>query len=266
MTLATPPAPGAPRDERRRRMPWLKPVAWGVGVLVVLIVAFFVADAILRATAQNSVRDEITKQLPPGVTVSDLNVRIGGFSVIGQYLAGSFERVELSSPHVTASGTPLAVDVVAEGVSPDLSKPVEHIAGTITITQHAADSLVSIPGISDTRFEFGDSSATVSGVAHLLGLPVTITADVQPSLASGGYLELTPSNVTVTAANASVNLTGIAQAVIGGKSYPVCTAALLPDGVAVTDITLAKGTARVALGADDLVLDQASLQKKGSCA
>lgn len=250
---------------RSRGRRWWKPVAWGLGILAVLIAAFFIADGILRANAQSAVRQEIIRQLPPDVTAPDLSVRIGGFSVIGQYLAGSFDHVELKASHVTAAGVPLAVEVVAQGVPPDLSKPVEHITGTITLTQHAADSLVSIPGISDTRFAFGNASATVTGVAHLLGLPVTITADVQPSLAPGGYLELTPSNVTVSAADASVNLTGVAQAVIGGKSYPVCTAALLPEGVEVTDLVLNDGTAQITLGADNLVLDEASLQKKGSC-
>lgn len=259
-------ADGRERSSPRARPGWFAPVAWGVGILVALVVLFFVADAIVRTVAQNAVRDQIQQQLPADVTAKDLNVTIGGLSVIGQYLAGSFERVELDAPHVTANGIKARAKIVAYGIPTDLARPVERIQGTVTVAEGQVDSLVSIPGITDPHFRFTNKNVSVSGVAHLLGVPVKISADVHPSLAGGGFLSLAPSNVTVGAADANVDLTQVAQALIGGKSYAVCVAQYLPKGVRITDIGIGNGTATVSVGGAGIVLDEATLNSKGHCA
>jgi pimeloyl-ACP methyl ester carboxylesterase len=77
-----------------------------------------------------------------------VTTHIGGFSVLQQYLSGSFERVELTAPKLVVTGAPLSAKVVATGVPADFSKPIADATGTLSISQESLNKLVKIPGAS----------------------------------------------------------------------------------------------------------------------
>jgi hypothetical protein len=257
----SPPETTTPGARRRR---WAKPVAWVGGIIVGLAAIFFVADAVIRTVAEHVVADEVTKQLPVGIKADDLNVEIDGFSVIGQYLAGSFQRVRLESDNVRVNGVPLKASVTAYGVSPDLSKPVGTVTGTLAIGQSAVNKLVQIPG-TDSTLTLGNDTLGVTGSASVLGFPLEFTATVRPTIAGGGYIDLTPVKVSVNAASAPVDLTKVTDGILGNKPFPVCVAQYLPEDVFVADLDITKGEASVTVVGSDLTLEAETFASHGSC-
>lgn len=251
--------PNATRARRR----WLKPMIIVVGVVVVLVIAFFVADAALRAYAQGRIAQEIKSELPNGFTANDLTVDIGGFSVIGQYLAGSFDTVTLDADSVKMNGVPAKASIVAHGVPLDFSKPVAAIKGSMVLDQDAANRLVKIPGATST-VTFGNGTVGYSGGTTLFGLSLTYKAVVAPK-ADGTTIQLEPKSVKLTGGPANLDLSGIVSQVLGDKPFPLCVAQYLPKGVTVTDISITQGSANATVSAKNIVLDQKTFENRGSC-
>lgn len=263
-TMAAPDAaPQQSASAGSRRPRWLKPVVWVVGIVLALVVLFFIADAILRSYAEGQVAKQIKSELPTGITANDLSVDIGGFSVIGQYLGGSFQQVTLTADKVKVNGVPAEAKVVAEGIPTDFSKPVDHVHGAFVIDQEAANRLISIPNSTST-ITFGAGTLGYSGKSELFGLPIQFHATVVPK-ANGKTVELTPKSVKVTGASTGLDLSGIVSNLLGNKPIPLCVAQYLPKGVSVTDVTVKKGEASAAVSASDIVLDGNTFSTHGSC-
>lgn len=254
------PAPAAVPP--RRRPGWLKPLLWTVGSIVVVLVLLVVADAVTRAVAEQRVAAEIEKNLPSSVQ-ADVQVHIGGFSVLGQFLGGSFESVELDAPHATVNGAPLSASIHATGVPADFSKPVQSATGTLSISQDSLNKLVTIPGAKGD-ITLGDGVIGYDGTIDLLGLPVDYTVSATAK-AAGDTVLLTPGKATVSAGSGNVNITRLIQALTANGPFPVCAAQYLPKGVTVTDITVTPRHATVTLSASDFVMNEEFLHSKGSC-
>jgi LmeA-like phospholipid-binding len=230
--------------------------------IVVIIVGLIVADSAIRAYAEGRVEQEIQTNLPSNVT-GDVHVTIGGTSVIGQYLAGSFSSVTLNAPDLTVDGSPVAVSVVASGVPTDLTKPVQDIHGTITVDEDTVNKYITIPNATG-GITLGSGTATYDGKTKLIGLPVSYEVTVKPK-ANGDTVLLEPTDVRATSGFLSVNLTSTLRALFGTNPVPVCVASSLPQGVQVTDIVVTPGHATITLDAKNLVLSEQALSTKGSC-
>lgn len=252
-------AGGAPE---RRRPRWLKPVLWTAGAIVAVVVLLVVADGVTRAVAEQRVAAEIEKNLPSSVK-ADVKVHIGGFSVLAQFVEGSFESVDLDAPHATVNGAPLSASIHATGVPADFSKPIQSATGTLSISQESLNKLVTIPGAKGD-ITLGDGVLGYDGTIDLLGLPVDYTVQATPE-AAGDTVLLTPGKATVSAGSGNVNVTRLLQALTSNGPFPVCAAQYLPDGVKVSDITVTPGHATVTLSASDFVMDEKFLHSKGSC-
>ncbi|MFP3464713.1 DUF2993 domain-containing protein [Leifsonia sp. SIMBA_070] len=259
-TRVLPDADGA--APRRRRPRWLR-LLLAIGIpVVVIIVLLVIVDSAARAYAEQRVSDEIQKNLPSDVQ-GTVTTHIGGFSVIQQYLSGSFERVELDAPNVVAQGAPLSAKLVATGVPTDFSKPIAHATGTLSISQESLNKLVKIPGATGD-ITLGDGTIGYDGSIDLLGLPVGYTVTATPQ-AAGKQVLLKPEKASLTTGAGNVNLDRLLQALTAQGPFPVCAAQYLPDGVQVADISVTSGHATVQLTASDFVMDQKFLNSKGSC-
>ncbi len=93
------------RSERPARPRWLKTLLRIVIPVVVVVLLLVVADAVTRAVAEQRVAAEIEKNLPDTVKAG-VTVHIGGFSMLAQFLEGSFSDVDLVAPHATVNGAP----------------------------------------------------------------------------------------------------------------------------------------------------------------
>jgi hypothetical protein len=234
--------------------------------IVVIVVALgallVVADIVVRGIAQERFSEQIRSNLPEGVD-GEVDVTIGGFSVIAQYLAGTIDRVELSAPELTVNGAPIAVDVVGEGVPVDLASPVRSVSAVIEADQDAINQLIVIPDV-EGDVTLGEGVVGYADTIEVFGLRLGYSVTARPT-AAGDTVLLQPENVQVDAGGSGIDVSGLAERVLGDDPIAVCVAQYLPEGVMVNDIDIAAGTATVRLEAEGIMLDETSLATTGSC-
>lgn len=246
----------------RRRRPWV-PIVLVVGALVVLVGAFFIADAVVRGIAEERVSAEIEQNLPDNVD-ADVAVSIGGASVIAQYLAGTFERVELSAPNASVDGIPLDVDVTADAVPVDTSKTIGSVVATITIDAAGAKTLAETAGLPGL-LTLGDDEIGYASDVTVLGLTVPYDFAVAPST-TADRVTLTPTAVNVDAGFLGIiDLQALVTGLLQGDPPSICVAQYLPEGTRLDDLTVTSDAATAKLSSTTLRLDAASLQTLGSC-
>ncbi len=238
--------------------------AWTIVLvaLATLVALAAVTDMVLRNEAEARFAEQVEQNLPDGVE-GDVTVSLGGFSVIAQYLSGSMDRVELSAPELSVDGVPIAVDVVGEGVPVDLSAAVDHLTATLEADPAAVNRLVDVPGV-EGDLTLGDGTVGYTETVRILGFPVEYTVTAQPT-AAGDTVLLEPVGAEIAAGGGSIDVSGLADAILGDDPVPVCVAEHLPQGVEVQQITVEPDRATVTLEASGLRLDAASLATTGSC-
>jgi len=239
--------------------------------LLALVAVFFAVDAGLRSYAQNRIAGEIDAGLPAGVS-GDIDVTIGGASVIVQYLTGSFERVELTAPTLTVNDVPASVSIVATGVPTDTSQPIGHVAGTIDLDQAALNTLLQTalaeadadPAARNAELELGTDQITYTGELSVFGLPIGYQATATPSVTADS-LVLTPTDARVTSGAGGLDVSGLLDLALGDEPISVCMAQYLPQGVTLTDVETTPERARITLESSTLTLTEQSLSTLGSC-
>ncbi|MFK4730236.1 DUF2993 domain-containing protein [Agromyces mediolanus] len=264
-TVPIEPTPGAPAPKPKSKRRGLRALVIVLVVVVVLGVAAVVADGIARGIAQQQVAAKIQERLPESVQ-GDVDVRIGGFSVIAQYLSGRMDEVELTAPALEVRGAPVAVDLTLHGVPVDLEQPVGRLSAKVSIDEDALNTLIAESGAAAPvgAVELGDGTVGYAGQAEVLGFTVDYTASARPE-AAGDEVLLTPVDVTVGALGGSIDVSGIVERLLGEDPVAVCVAQYLPEGLRVERVDVAPGTATAWLGAERFVLDGASLSTTGSC-
>ncbi|MCD2443953.1 DUF2993 domain-containing protein [Agromyces sp. SYSU K20354] len=261
--VLTPMTPAAePRRPRRAARVWIIVVAVIVGVAALLVIA----DVVVRGIAEQRVAEQIEAELPPGVE-GEVDVTIGGFSVLAQYLTGTIDRVELSAPELLVEGAPLDVDVALQGVPVDFASPIAQAEATVVADEATVNRLIEVAGI-EGGLTLGDGAVAYerSIEVDLLSIPIPITVEVTATpVAAGDTVVLESIGVDVSAAGGSVDLSGLADRIIGENPIEICVAERLPEGVEVTGIAVTEGSVTVDAHATDLRLDDESLADTGAC-
>lgn len=256
------PAPPPPVTERRRARRRAGCVIALVAFLIVVVALLVVADGVTRNIAEQRTRDQIQASLPAGVE-GEVDVSIGGFSMIAQLLAGTIDHVELSAPGLLVQGAPLDVDVVAEGVPVDLASPVRSIDATIEIGEDAVNRLVTVPAVVG-GIALGEGTIGYEGTTDLFGVTVDYSVAAKPT-AAGDSVLLEPVDVSVGAGGAAIDVSELVTRLVGDDPLDICVAQYLPEGVEVSSITVVPGTAHVELGAQWIAIDRSSLEQTGRC-
>jgi hypothetical protein len=247
-----------------------------VGVLAVALVGvFFVADVMLRNYAQDRAQAEIADRLPDNVT-GDVTVAIGGFSVIAQYLTGSFDYVDLTAPELTIDGATAAVRIRAAGVPVDTTQPIGRVDGTIDLDEAALNTLMQASqgdgsGASDgpiqagaTELKLGPAEVTYAGSVSLFGFKVGYQATAAPSTTADS-LVLTATGAELSSGAGSLDASGLLNLILGEKPLTVCVAQYLPQGVTLTGVDVTAERARITLESSTLTLTEQSLTTLGTC-
>lgn len=256
----------APRRRRPARRLLVTLIA-----LIVLVGVFVAVDAGLRSYAQTRIANEIDAGLPAGVT-GDVDVAIGGTSVIVQYLTGSFERVELTAPTLSVNDVPASVSIIATGVPTDTTQPISHVDGTIDLDQAALNSLLQTalaqadadPAARDAELELGTDEISYTGQLSVFGLPIGYQATATPSVTDDS-LVLTPTDAQVTSGAGSLDVSGLIDLVLGDEPISLCMAGYLPQGVTLSGVETTPERARITLESSTLTLTEQSLTTLGSC-
>jgi hypothetical protein len=251
-------AEGVTGPARRRRRG--RGIVIALVVVIVLAGAVVVADILLRSYAERRAAAEISSSLADTVE-GGIDVEIGGFSFLAQYLSGTFERVTLDAPDLSVDGVPVEAHVVADGVPSDLTTPVDTVSATLTLDQDAVNRVVEVPG--SARLTLGDQSVGYDGSISFLGfdLDYLVTAAVS---VSDDSVVLSPRAATLTSGSTVFDASGALDAVLD-ESIPLCVANYLPQGVELKKLQVAPGSATVTLGAAGLLLDEAGLRTVGTC-
>ena len=257
-------SPTKPRRPARRLLVTLL-------ALIVLVGVFFAVDAGLRGYAQDRVASEIDAGLPEGVT-GDVDVAIGGTSVIVQYLTGSFDRVQLTAPALSVNDVPASVSIVATGVPTDTSAPIGHVDGTIDLDQAALNALLQTalaeadadPAARDAELTLGTNEITYAGELSVFGLSIGYQAAATPSVTDDSLL-LTPTDAQVTSGAGSLDVSRLVDLALGSTPISLCVAGYLPQGVTLSDVQTTPERARITLESSTLTLTEQSLSTLGSC-
>jgi hypothetical protein len=232
--------------------------------VLALVAVYFIADAVARTVAQNRAEQQITSNFPEGVT-GDVNVAIGGFSVIAQFLAGEFDRVQLTSSNLSANGATAAVDVVATDVPTNTARAIGSVTGTIDLDQKSLNALLSKSvDVPDATLELRKGDVSYSGSIEVLGRPIGYTATAVPQ-AAGDTLYLTPTSAELTSALGSLDVSGIVNLILGQKPVAICVAEYLPRGVALTGVDVTPERLQIELASNTLSLSPEALSTLGSC-
>jgi hypothetical protein len=139
---------------------------------------------------------------------------------------------------------------------------VQRIEGSMVIGQDAVNGFVDLP--NGTTVTLKQDEVGLKGRGQILGIDVGYTASVAPTLQNGDTVVLTPVSVSVSAGGGAFDVTRFAKDLVP-SSIPICVAQYLPKGVKATGLAVNERSATVAVTAKDLVLDEKSLQSRGSC-
>jgi hypothetical protein len=243
------------RDRRRFRL-----VAVIVAILV-LAGLLVVGDMALRAYADERVASEIESRLPENVD-GDVRVRIGGTSVILQYLTGRFDEVRLGSDNLTVDGIPVEADVELTGVPVDTAKTVDGATGRLSLTEDAVGSLLAAQGVD------GDISLTGGNLAYrteteVLGQTISLEFAATPAI-DAGRIVFTPQEASISAGGVDVGLDALIP-VLEPDALSICVAQYLPPTIELGSVLVGDGQAVVNLTAKDLPLTESALSATGTC-
>ncbi|ANJ27593.1 DUF2993 domain-containing protein [Agromyces aureus] len=255
---AVPPAEKPPVDSARRRTRrrWIL-----AGVIVLVVVAVLVvADLLTRSAIEQRIADEAQASLPENVQ-GDVDVKIGGFSVLAQLLTGSLEQITADAPKLEVDGNPIDVHLVAHGVPVQEGGTIDLVEGTLTADAASVNALVEVPGV-DGEIVFGDGTLGYTGQFELLGLaiPYSVTATAE---AAGTSVLLTPVGVELGSGDRALVVENMPSLL--RNPIDVCVAKYLPAGAQVDDVEITTGRATVSVTASDLPLGEESLQALGTC-
>ena len=253
-------APGREVPPHRRR----GGRAWIVVLVILAVIAalLVVADLVARGIAERQVGQQLEANLPEGVE-GGIDVSIGGFSVIGQYLMGSMDEVRLSAPELTVAGAPVDVAVELRDVPPALDGPVGRIDASVRADASTVEALMTLAGV-DGGVTLGDGTVAYERSVEVIGIPLRVVVTATP-VAAGDTVILESVAAELAAGDTAVDVSSLVGRVLGDGPVEICVAEYLPEGAQVGAIAITPGDVRVDLDGEGLSLDEQSLATMGGC-
>lgn len=245
----------APSRKRRR---W--PVVLVVLVLV-LAALVVVAEFVLRGVVDRIIADQVEQSLPEGAT-GEVTAHAEGI-VLPQLLAGTLDRVDITSDRLTVDGVPLAADVTARDVPVDGKGDVHDVDGHVTLAATSVKDLAKYSPLFE-RLRLVDDGVELSGSTAVLGYDISYaaTGDVVAQQ-DGRGVTITPQSVRIT--NSALGLRVDSIPGVTGVPVQVCTAQFLPEQLRVRSVDVTAEQATVRVTADTLPLTEQGLRTVGSC-
>lgn len=262
--MSTTAAPSSSQPVRRRRRVW----PWVVlGIAVVLAVAAFAADALVRGMAEKAIAEQLATALEVPDD-ADVVVQIGGGSVLVQALAGGLEHVDVTVDDLTLGTLTGDLTIVAEGVPLDPGAPTRELRVRYAIPESALSALTpEITGVMIDDVTLDDGEVVATGSATVFGARLALGIGLTPS-ALEGDLAFAPTSIRIgddsfTAEQLSANplFGGLASTLL--QQRRVCIADELPAALTVTDLDVVGSELVATLDGSGAALG--SLAEKGVC-
>jgi hypothetical protein len=256
-----------PKPQKKRRpRGWVIALIVVASVIVLGIVAFFVAEALAKDYARGYVRDRIVEvlQLPDD---ADVDVDLGGGSIILQALAGRVDQVDVDVPEVAFGELSGAVRLHAEGVPLDETSPVDVLRIDFAI---GADDLAALgegaAGSDAPTFELVDGEVQLSSELALFGATIPLSLTLEPSAADGD-LVLTPTSITISGETIDPGDDSFFGQILAGLFQPqtLCIASSVPQALVLTDATIDDAELALRFRGDGAAFGGPELSTPGTC-
>jgi hypothetical protein len=250
---------------RRRKAPWI------IGILLVvvalLVAAYIVAEILIRNYATDRVQTEVAQGLSLE-SKDDVGVTFAG-SLVLQAIQGSIGQTDVTVDEATFGPLTGDLDIHAEGVPIDSSKPVEQLDITMTISEENVGGLTDfLTGIEVSDITLAEPEVVVGTQFSLLGAVVPVELGLEPE-AVDGDLGFTPSSIEV--ANRRLTADELAASEFGGVAQPlleqrqVCIAQYVPEALTLQDVDVVGNDLVARFTGSSVVLSEAELSTVGTC-
>lgn len=258
-----------PEKPVRRRRRWLGPLIALAIVIVVLLVAFFVGDALARQYATGLVREKIVEalKLDPSAQV---DVNFGDGSILLQAAAGSIDTLSVHVSQFSLGEITGEAQVTATGVPLDSSQPLKTMAIEVTVDEANVQKLSGyLSGVDLTSIELRDKRIRIGTDLDVFFTKIPVSVDLAPSANAGGIsfepvtIVLGGQEVSVADLRAIPGISGIVGALLGSRT--VCVASYLPEALTVDGVSVVGKYLVVSINGDGARLDPAALETLGTC-
>jgi uncharacterized protein YpmS len=256
---------GSERSATKPRWPRIILISLAI-LLVLLVVAFFVAERLVRSYAEGLVKDKIVSAL--SLPSDDgIAVDLGSGYLLLQALGGSLDSFQVDIADVTVGELSGSAVVTATSVPLDTSAPVESADIQFRVNEE------QLTAISSSLSELPIESVTLEGdeirigaTLALYALSVPVTVGLLPGAADGD-IQFTPQSIAL--ANTTITADQLRDGVFGQFTEPllaaqsICVASELPAALTLTDVRVDGSQLLVELDGTGAVIDD--LATKGTC-
>jgi hypothetical protein len=265
-----PPATAEPIVEppKKRRRGWLIALIV-VGILLLLAtIAFFIGEGLAKEYARDYVRARIVEvlQLPADAQV---DVDLGGGSIIFQALAGRIETVDVEVPDAAFGELTGDVTFHAEGVPLDETAPVDTLRVDFAIGAEDLGALGETEaGAEAPTFVFEEGQIALNSEFALFGASIALGLSFEPSAAEGA-LVLTPTSLTIGTQTFEADTTDdsflgqIARSLL--QPQTLCIASSVPQALVLADATIDGQELILRFDGDGAALGGPELSTLGTC-
>lgn len=252
---------------KKRRFGWLIAI---VVVAAVLVVGFFVGDHFARQYATDLIRERIIEVLKLDKN-TEIAVGLGSGSILLQAISGSVNDVTVDIPELELGEISAGASVTAAGVPLDMSKPVEKLGITVTVTEEQAQKLKTfLSGIDLTSIELGSGVISVGTDFDVFGLlKVPVSVDLAPSATEGG-IAFDPETIVLDGNPISVQdlrdnplVSALAGQLLASRTF--CVAEYLPQALTLTDVDVVGETLVLKINGDGTALGGPEISTMGAC-
>lgn len=256
-----------PAKKRRRRWPW---VLGGILLVlaILLVIAFFVADAYAKDYARAYIKERIVAVL--GIEdPSQVKVDIGDGSVLLQALAGKLNQVDVTADQVSFGILNGAATVHAEGVPLDQNAPVDALDITFAVAENDVGALAgNLSGLQLESIVLEEPEIVASTTFSFFGFQIPVGMGIEPS-AVDGKIVFTPTSIRLgedsyTAEELKNTFGGFADQLLKQQSF--CVAENLPAALTIVDVDVVKKDLIVKVDGAGAALGGPDLSTPGTCA
>lgn len=258
-----------PAGERpKRKRGWIIAIAI---VLVLAIAAWFGGEALARNIVTGVVKSKITSAL--GMDADHpIDLEISG-AMIPQLISGSFTEVRVASDNVQLGRLEGDVSATARGMHFDGS--ADEVTATALLDPAQFIDFIEQDELREaiTSLEVDGSELAVAATIDLFGAEVDVALNASVALGENNSIVVTPTTATVAGVELDLtDLTGMAASLLpdavtdvltGG--FSMCLAEAIPDGVTLTDLSIAGERLKVDADIDTARILATGGKKSGTC-
>ncbi len=262
MSVSEPAAVTAKKKPKKRTV-----VATVLASVGVVLGALWGVDA----WARQQVADYVTEKVHEVLSLDSdepVTVEIAGVSVIAQVLTGSLEQVDVGVDDVTIGDFTGGVELRAEGIPVDLSRPVDTVQIEFTVNETSIKKIAHfLSATTIDKVTLAAPEIQFESELRVLGFGVDVGVGIEP-FAENGEIGFTPTSVSLNGSRTSAaalknQFGGIADTLLQTRS--ICVARWLPVALTVDEVAVRDDDLVITIGADRAIFDDASLRTLGSC-